>query len=248
MYDTYMEKIRFGSLWVGGPLTKVQEVSLASFVYYGHDITLYVYDADLKVPAGVKKADAREILAEDRLFKVKDSYASFSDMFRYNMIQKTGLAWVDADTICLSPNWNFEDNIFASWEIGMDPCVVGGVLSLPKDSEIVKYLVSSVDSIDITTAGWATMGPHLLHTAFKKYDYMKYAYHYKVFLGIQIHEWITLWTPQGFDFVMGLYDTTKCISLYNAMATAAGIDKNSLPSGSAMEFFYNRFVVHNEHV
>lgn len=242
-----MEKIKFGSLWVGGPLTKIQEISLASFVYYNHDITLYVYDSELKVPSGVKKADAREILPEDRIFKVENTYASFSDVFRYNMIQKTGLAWVDADTICLSSDWNFKDNIFASYEVGAEPCIVGGVLSLPKDSDIVKYLVDHVEKIDKETAGWGSMGPQLVNKAFNEYNYLEYVYDYKVFLGIHLNEWPLLWDPKGLEFILGLYSTTKSISAYNQMSTRAGIDKNNLPKGSAMEFFYNRFVLNSGH-
>ena len=146
----------FASLWVGGTLTKIQEISLSSFVFYGHDITLYVYDQSIIVPEGVKKADAKDILSEESLFKVENSYAAFSDVFRYNMIKKTGKIWVDADTICLSDNWEFKDNIFASIELGYnDFCVVGGVLSLNKDSEIINYLIYEVNKIDKEHMSWS---------------------------------------------------------------------------------------------
>lgn len=163
------------------------------------------------------------------------------------MIQKTGLAWVDADTICLSSDWNFKDNIFASFEEGFHPIIVGGVLSLPKDSEIVKYLVDNVEKINKKTAAWGSMGPHLVNKAFNEYNYLEYVYNYKVFLGIHIHEWNLLWEPAGLDFILGLYSTTKSISAYNQMVTRAKIDKNNLPKGSAMEFFYNRFVLSSGH-
>jgi hypothetical protein len=238
-----MSDIKFGSLWVGGPLTKIQEISLSSFVFYGHDITLYVYDKDLKVPDGVKKANARDILPEDDLFLVEGSYAAFSDIFRYNMIQKTGLAWVDADSICLSDSWHFEDDIFASYEIGITPSVVGGVLSLNKDSEILKYLINEVDSVDKSSMLWTELGPQLLNKAFLKFDYMKYAYDWKILLGIQIHEWNMLWNPATFPIILSRSMNSKCISVYNQMCTRAGIDKNVLPRGSAMEYFYYKFIV-----
>ena len=91
------------------------------------------------------------------------------------------------------------------------------------------------------------MGPHLVNKAFNEYNYLEYVYNYKVFLGIYIHEWNLLWEPAGLDFILGLYSTTKSISVYNQMVTRAKIDKNNLPKGSAMEFFYNRFVLSSGH-
>jgi hypothetical protein len=238
-----MNDIKFGSLWVGGPLTKIQEISLSSFVFYGHDITLYVYDLSMKVPFGVKVTDARNILPEEDLFLVENSYAGFSDVFRYHMIKKTGLAWVDADTICLSSDWNFKDNIFASLEIGDKPSVVGGVLSLKQDSEIVDYLIESVNSVDKESMLWSELGPDLLDKAFKKFNYMEYAYDWPLLLAIRIHEWEILWDPKMLYKVLNLGNTSKSISVYNQMCTRAGIDKNVLPKGSAMDYFYNKFVI-----
>ena len=232
----------FGSLWVGGPLTKIQEISLASFVFYGHDITLYVYDDSIVVPKGVKKANARDILPEDMLFKVEDSYAAFSDIFRYNMIKKTGIAWVDADTICLSDDWSFKDDIFASLElVGNGHCVVGGVLSLDKDSEIINYLIDEVNTIDKSTMEWSEMGPLLLDKAFRKFNYMDYAYNYKILLGIKVGEWNLLWDSNYLDSVLDLYNTSKAISVYNHMCTRNKVDKNNLPEGSGMQYFYNKY-------
>jgi hypothetical protein len=240
--------MNFGSLWVGGPLTKIQELSLASFVFYRHEIILYVYDKDLNVPNGVKKADARDILPENDLFLVEGSYAAFSDIFRYNMINKTGLVWVDADTICLSDNWDFKDNIFASLELGSEPSVVGGVLSLKQNSEILNYLIDEVNYVDKRSMSWSELGPHLLDKAFKKFDYMEYAYDWTVFLGIRIDEWKMLWDPSSVSLnrILNLYNTSKAISIYNHMCTREGINKinkNVLPKGSAMEYFYDKFVI-----
>ena len=234
----------FGSLWVGGQLTKVQEVSLASFIYYGHSLTLFVYDDAIIVPHGVAKADARVILPETSLFLVEGSYSAFSDVFRYNMIDKTSLAWVDADTICLSNDWNFSDEIFAGKEYsvdGSDELVVGGVLSLKPDSEILNYMISRSTNTDKTTMQWADIGPKLVTEAFNKFSYLHYAYPPNVFCGIKFTDWYDLWDPSKLRDILNLYNTSKSISVYNQMLTRNGIDKNSLPEGSAMEYFYNKF-------
>ena len=70
------------SFWVGDPLTKIEQTCLSSFIANGHNMVLFVYDMDLKVPDGIIKRDASEILPESRIFKVDNSYGPFADMFR----------------------------------------------------------------------------------------------------------------------------------------------------------------------
>lgn len=231
---------KFGSLWVGDPLSKVQIISLASFVYHSHDITLFVYDMDLAVPDGVVKRDAREIMPEEEIFQVQNQFAAFSDLFRYQMIYKTGLAWVDADTICLSPDWDLKDNTYAGFEKDM---VVGGVLSLPQDSPALKFLIKKSTRFDKTKIKWIDVGPALVDKAFREYNLMDYVYSEKTFCGIHFSEWQKLWNPKNLKEIRMLEKTGKSISVYNSMVTRSGIDKNILPKGSAMEYFYNKFIM-----
>jgi hypothetical protein len=230
---------KFGSLWVGGPLTKIQEISLSSFVYHGHEITLFVYDMDMVVPDGVVKSDASAIMSEDDIFLVQNTYAAFSDLFRYQMIDKTGLAWVDADTVCLSPDWNFKDNIYAGLEKDK---VTGGVLCLPQGSGAIKYLIKKSTGHDKTKIKWTEVGPALVNATFHKYNLMDYAYSQETFCGIHWSEWEKLWDPKHLREIKKLEKTSKSISVYHSMTTRGGIDKNTMPPGSAMEYFYNKFV------
>lgn len=230
---------KFGSLWVGDPLTKVQIVALSSFVYHKHDITLFVYDLDLEVPAGVKKQDARSIMEEEEIFTVQNQFAAFSDLFRYQMIYKTGLAWVDADTICLTSDWNFKEDTYAGLEKDM---VVGGVLSLPQDSDAIRYLIKKSTTFDKTKIKWIDVGPALVDKAFRKYNLMDYVYSQETFCGIHFSEWQKLWNPKFLKEIKKLEKNGKSISIYNSMVTRSEIDKNFLPRGSAMDYFYRKFV------
>jgi hypothetical protein len=72
----------FGSLWVGRPLSKIENLCLSSFIYHGHEFNLFVYDMDMLVPKGVNKINAREVIPEDKIFKTDNSYGPFADMFR----------------------------------------------------------------------------------------------------------------------------------------------------------------------
>jgi hypothetical protein len=236
--------MKFGALWVGSPLPKLQQTCLASFIYYGHDLVLYVYDQSIEVPKGIIKKDANEIMPESDIFLIENSYAAFSDLFRYRMIKQTGRAWVDTDIICMSSDWNFKDNIFASLEkTAIGDFVTGGVLGLPKDSEIVDWLVNESTNYDKSKIFWSEVGPFMVTDAFKKFNFMEYVYPQETFCGININDFEDLWNPNKLQDILSLESVSKSISAYNQMTTRAKIDKNNLPNGSAIEYFYNKFII-----
>jgi hypothetical protein len=231
-------------LWVGGPLNKLQETCIASFIYFGHTMNLFVYDMDIDVPEGVIKRDAREVLPEDSIFLVKDTYAAFSDVFRYNMIHKFDLIWVDADTLCITDDWSFfkDDVLFCRED---DNYYVGGVLKLPHNSEIINYLISEVSLIDSSLMHWSEMGPLLLTNAIKKYDYESYCQSMETLCMIDPREATKFWQESYYSEIMDRVNSgnSKCASLYNGMLTVFDkVDTNLLPKGSAIEYFYNKYV------
>lgn len=235
----------FGSLWVGGPLRKLQQTCLASFVHFGHTINLFVYDMDMQVPDGVIKRDAREVIPEDNIFLVRDTYAAFSDVFRYNMLHKFDLIWVDADTLCLTDDWSFfEDDILFCNEY--DDYYVGGVLKLPRNSEITKYLVNQVKLVDPSSMFWAEMGPTLLTKAIKKYGYESYCQDMNTLCMITPNEAKKFWQRAYAQEIMKMINSgdSRCASLYNGMLTVFDkVNTNSLPRNSVIEHLYKKYVI-----
>lgn len=226
-------------MWVGDSISKIQEISMSSFLYHNHEISLFVYNKNLVVPNGIKKLDANEIIPESEIFKVKNTYAAFSDIFRYQMINKTDLPWVDADTICVSDNWNFKDNIYAGYE---GKIVVGGVLSLPYNSPAITYMINKSKNFEKDKINWVEIGPALVDETFKKFRLMKYVYNEETFCGIHYSKWKKLWQQEYLEEIKELEKKSHSISAYNSMITFSGLDKNNLPSGSAMDYFYRKFV------
>jgi hypothetical protein len=236
--------MKFGALWVGSPLPKLQQTCLASFIYHGHDLFLYVYDQSIEVPKGIIKKDANEIMPESDIFLIENSYSAFSDLFRYRMIKKNGRAWVDADTICMSSDWNFKNSTFASIEHAeLGSLVVGGVLGLPQDSDIVDYLIYESTNFDKTKIFWNEVGPALVDKAFKKFNYMEYVHPQEMFCGIGVYDFEDLWNPDKLQDILSLEGISKSISAYNQMITRANKDKNNFPIGSALDYFYNKFIL-----
>lgn len=235
------------SLWVGGPLGRVQEICLASFVYHRHEIYLYVYDLEMKVPDGVKKLDANLIIPESEIFYYHGQLAGFSDWFRYKMIQATGMMWVDADTLCLNDQF-FEDDDFVF--IRESPSLIaGGILKMPKGhiatrainqqaDKVVKQIKSMPDKKQ-----WAQIGPLLLTKVAKRFQLTAFAQPFQL-VNVLDH-WSKgedFWNPdkkeQILEDCVGAFSAT----MFTGTLRAKGFDTNQeLPSGSAIEYFANRF-------
>jgi hypothetical protein len=92
----------FQSLWIGTSLSKMEQLSIKSFIDHGNIYHLYCYDEVLNVPEGAIVKDANEILPEKDIFTYKNgSFSAFSNYFRFQLLYQKGGCWVDTDFICL---------------------------------------------------------------------------------------------------------------------------------------------------
>ena len=74
-------------LWVGAPLSKMEQLCIQSFLYWGHTFHLYVYEPIENIPTGTIIKDANEILSKDSVFTYQNghergSFAGFSNFER----------------------------------------------------------------------------------------------------------------------------------------------------------------------
>jgi hypothetical protein len=162
------------SLWIGGQLSKVEQLCIQSFIDHGHDFHLYAYEEITNAPKKTHIIDARTIIGEDAIFKYKTgwgagSVSGFADLFRLLMIQKTGGWWVDMDIICLK-KFDFEaDTIFcSSYEYEYNQLVNNCVFKAPKDSPFLTYCIDQIALIDLKTMSFGLAGPFLFQKAVKE--------------------------------------------------------------------------------
>lgn len=231
----------FGSLWVGRPLSKIEQTCLASFVHHKHNMILFVYDKKLSVPDGVIKMDANEIIPKRKVFKTDNSYGPFADMFRYKMIQETGLTWTDTDNICLQKNWNFPEYLFGM-QGGPHKIVANGLLRAPSGSDLISELVNISSKFDKTKIQWGEIGPQLLTDYIKKYKLIQYIQSPKTFYPINYWEWQHIFDPEKLQPVLNTSKKSHTIQIWNQMLNREGIDNNNLPPGSAIDYYYNLYV------
>lgn len=235
----------FGSLWVGRPLSKIENLCLSSFVYHGHSFNLFVYDMDLKVPKGINKINAREIIEEDKIFKTDNSYGPFADMFRYRMIQKTGLTWTDTDNICLQSKWKFPEYLFGM-QGGPHKIIANGLLRAPKDSDFIAELVDISQSFDKNQIKWGEIGPQLVTEKIHKYNLEKYIQEPEVFYPVNYWEWQDIFNPEKRNKVINKSKHSHTLQIWNQMLNRDGMDKDAIPRKSAIDYYYNMYMVNNE--
>jgi len=130
--------------WHGTPLSRVEQLSLASFVHHGHAVHLYAYEPIEGVPAGVTVRDAREILAYELLFlhRRTRSLAPFADWFRYRLLFERGGIWADADMVCLKPFDYAQARVFG-WQD--EELINNAVIGLPAGDPLAKWMADACE-------------------------------------------------------------------------------------------------------
>ena len=132
-----------GTLWIGGPLSWMEQLCLKSFVDKGQKITLFSYEDIPNVPEGVIRRDGREIIDTDDFIKYeqKNSFALFADWFRLHMIhQCPSMIWIDTDVYCHRP-MDYESDYVFGFELPGEHRVNNAVLGMPADSEMLRQVL-----------------------------------------------------------------------------------------------------------
>lgn len=132
-----------GTLWIGGPLSWMEQLCLKSFVDKGQQITLFSYEDIPNVPDGVIRRDGREIIETNDFIKYeqKNSFALFADWFRLHMLHKcSGMIWIDTDVYCHRP-MDYESDFVFGYELPGEHRINNAVLGLPADSEILRQML-----------------------------------------------------------------------------------------------------------
>jgi hypothetical protein len=157
-------------LWVRGDFSRMELLSLQSFVAQGHPVHLYVYEKPSNVPEGVDVLDAHEIVPVKRVPKGpakpmgKGTLASFSDFFRYNLLLEKGGWWTDMDVVAIRPWTGFPDVVVASTdERGYGRIANNFVLRFPPQHEVMKKCRDFLAEKNLEELGTPDTGPLLVH-------------------------------------------------------------------------------------
>lgn len=149
------------SLWIGNVLSKLELLTLHSFLRCGHEFHLWLYD-DLAtpIPQGIIVEDAAEVIPKSLVFTKRatdaecgvgrSSYGPFSDLFRYKVLYDKGGYWVDMDVTCLKPLNIKAPYVFRSHRIG----VMGNLIKCPAHSRVMARTYERTLAKANTDAAW----------------------------------------------------------------------------------------------
>ncbi len=127
-------------LWVGETLSWLAAMSIRSFVYQGHDVTLFhTHALDTAGIEGINLVPAREVFDYSDSFLADARPQVFADIFRLTMIRDTGLIWSDLDVLCYRP-FSTQDGYLVGYE-HPGASINNGVLALPKSSQALNELI-----------------------------------------------------------------------------------------------------------
>lgn len=230
--------------WAYGDLSKLERLGVASFVVQGYKVKLWTYGKLTNAPKGVVLADANEILPEGRVFKNQTgSYASFSDLFRYKLLNERGGVYVDADIIALSGSYRFEQPLLVterqddSNNVVITNCIISN--PFPARGNIIDLAYAVADRFPPAQITWGEIGPQLMTTLLLLQ--VNHGYEIK---GPDFVNPFKFWNCPGalLSADSKLPEETQFLHCYSSWWDRTGTDKNmSYPAGSLMAEFEAKF-------
>lgn len=237
----------FASFW-HGPLDALAYGCLASFAQAGAALRLYSYDLAIAAPAGVEVADARAICPDESLLRRylvagKPSLATFADMFRYQLLRRTGCCWVDTDILCLTaPDFSKDAIVFGRQpEFRGESVINNAVLKLPPGHPLLDDLIRHAEDAVDKDLSWGAIGPFLLTELAEKHGVAKAARDFTQFYPIEPDHFWKLLLPEWREAVAAAASGATFLHLWGELFNRCGYDKSICPPrGSYLQQFFQR--------
>jgi hypothetical protein len=223
----------FATFWQG-PLNALIRACLASFPARGAELIVFSYDMRLEPPEGVGLRDAREIcpdagLVQRYLVGGRPSLATFSDRFRYEMMAREDLCWVDADMLALRPDAD-EALIWGRQAEAKGKALINNaVLRLPRDSAVLADMLARARAAEGRDIGWGAIGPYLLTEVAEAHGAYASAAAPERFYPIAPDEFWRLFDPASRDAVAEATGRSEMAHLWSELLRRTGYDFDAAP-------------------
>ncbi len=224
-------------LWVEGPLSALERLSVASFLANGHAVHLYTYGKVPNVPAGAHVLDGNEVLPDGPQRRVlkrgagAGSWAFFSNLFRFRLLHDRGGLWCDTDIVCLRPlTFASERRRFFATErlpqasgqgslpIRANDCA----MQVPAGDPLLLECIERASRVDGDKEPWGSAGPTLLTSLINERQLAAELLAPEVFCPIDYWNFASLF--QGSQVIGG---ETHAVHFWNEMWRRNFFDKNA---------------------
>jgi len=220
----------------------MEQLSIASFLYHGHDVHLYTYERPSGVPNGTTLRDANEILPASAVFTYSSngSYAGFANFFRYKLLLDRGGWWVDTDLVCTS-RFDFEESYVFSSEVNRDVTVPNvGAVKVPEQSAVMEFAWDYCQRTDTTLLQWGQTGPALIRAAIEANGLQSSVQAPEVFCPIGWYEWQRLIEA---DQAPRFPTATRAVHLWNELWRRSDTSKDAdYPPSSLYETLKRQYL------
>lgn len=217
-------------LWVGPALSRLERLSIRSFLAQGHEYHLYAYEPVAHVPSGARLVDAEPILPASMIFQYRahPSYAGFANYFRYRLLRERGGWWADMDVICLRPLDFTGTYVFAS-----EPLPRGGatptawLIKAPAGSEAMAYAWDVCRLKDTSRLDWGEVGARLLRETIERHELAGCVHDATTFCPISYLDWERALLPADEGGIVALPPEAYTVHLWNEMWRRVGREKDA---------------------
>lgn len=168
-------------MWIGTALSRLELLTIASFLRHGHEFHLWAYDEiTTPLPPGTIVRDASTVMERTLLFRKRAADPETgigagslsgvsSDLFRYRVLYEHGGIWADMDVTCLRPFDFTAPYLFRAHRVG----VVGSILKAPRGSEAMARAYELTEAIADEDTPW--LEPlRILTQVVAEYDLSRY--------------------------------------------------------------------------
>jgi hypothetical protein len=215
---------RVFSLWIGSQLSIYEKITLVSAQRFGHEFTLFCYEP-IEVPDGIIIADANDIIPIDQVRKINNSFASFSNQFRYMVLQTNQFdAWVDMDIVFNSENLSSNMDYIFGFE--NTTIINNAVLGYPGSSELSRKLIQSSTHFE---KKWGGTGPALLTKLIQQEGLSSHIQKRETFYPIDPWEVNLLLSPGRQRIVQEKIKRSQTIHLWMDILKRFGFNNTKLP-------------------
>lgn len=249
-------------LWVRGDLSRMEQLSVRSFLAQGHPVHLYSYDPPRNLPSGVTLLPADDIVPENLAPHkptepfARGSMGTFSDYFRYHLMLAKGGWWADLDVVALSPLRDFPDVVLCSTREAQHGLTANGfVMRFPKGHAVPNACLKALGNTPVSEFEFGKTGPLLLNSIIGPAGVQAHCQPPEVFAPVPWNaseqlvrsSWRYTWDNfkhrvRRPHLACNFTRHTAAVHLWNETWRSAGLDKNArYPASSIYEGLQRRY-------
>ena len=238
-----------------GTITDYEVASINSFVRNGFSVNLWTYSQNsfAEISKEVEIKDASEILSIDLLNKLtqnlqKANYSSFSNLFRYKLLDVYGGWWFDTDCFCQKNVLEFEKIISnREYVLGLErENYVGSAVMYFTDTKLLKQIENKAYELieeNNYRLKWGQIGPDLITDVVISKKLIDNILDPTYFFPVPPNQIGKLFNPNVQENEKNEINNSFVCHTWNEMFRKYNINKNTYPPRNS--YLFNQFHINN---